>query len=62
MPCAGVVGVQATGLLLQAGGPGSLAGWWQACAVAAGLCLAGSAYFAAAARGERLFGGETEAF
>ena len=56
---AGVVGVQATGWLLQVAGPASLAGWWRACSAAAALCLAGSAYFLAAARGERLFGGET---
>ena len=55
---AGVVGVQATGWLLQVAGPASLAGWWRACSAAAALCLAGSAYFLAAARGERLFGGE----
>jgi len=59
---AGVVGVQATGWLLQAAGPGSLAGWWRAYGAAAGLCVAGSAWFLAAARGERLFGSDAEAY
>ncbi len=57
-----MVGVQATGWLLQAAGPGSLAGWWRAYGAAAGLCVAGSAWFLAAARGERLFGSDAEAY
>lgn len=56
---AGVVGVAATGVLLEsAGGAGVLAGWYAALAVAASLCLAGSFAFLWHARGERLFGGD----
>ncbi|KAL6781916.1 PHT4B [Auxenochlorella protothecoides x Auxenochlorella symbiontica] len=56
---AGVIGVAATGVLLEgAGGAGVLAGWYAALAVAASLCLAGSLIFLWHARGERLFGGD----
>ncbi|PSC75289.1 putative anion transporter 5 [Micractinium conductrix] len=56
---AGVVGVAATGYMLQwAGGADHAAGWYQAFAAAAAQCLAGSLVFAAAARGDRLFGGD----
>lgn len=59
---AGVVGVAATGYLLQwAGGADRPAGWYRACAAAAVQCLGGSAVFLAAARGERLFGGDAAA-
>lgn len=58
----GVVGVAVTGYLLQwAGGADRPAGWYQACAAAAVQCLAASAIFIAAARGERLFGGDAAA-
>lgn len=58
----GVVGVAVTGYLLQwAGGADKAAGWYQACAAAAVQCLAGSLVFLAAARGERLFGGDAAA-
>lgn len=60
---AGVVGVAATGALLQAGGGAEqLAGWYQAVGLAAVLCVLGSGVFLAYARGERLFGGDTADF
>lgn len=59
---AGVVGVAATGYLLQwAGGAEQLAGWYQAFAIAALQCVGASLVFLAAARGERLFGGDATA-
>ena len=47
--------------LQWAGGADRPAGWYQACAAAAAQCLAGSFVFLAAARGERLFGGDAAA-
>lgn len=59
---AGVVGVAATGQLLErAGGADRRAGWYAACAVAAAQCVLGSAVFLALARGDRLFGGDVAA-
>ena len=52
---AGVVGLPATGYLLQAaGGASNPAGWRNACGVASALCVAGSAVFVAFGRGHRL--------
>ena len=52
-----------TGHLLQwAGGAGAVAGWYQAFALSAALCVAGSFVFLGFARGERLFGGDTTDF
>ena len=60
---AGVVGVSATGYLLQwGGGADHAAGWYQAFAAAALQTLGGSLVFLAAARGERLFGGDASDF
>jgi len=53
---AGVVGVAATGLILErAGGAGVRAGWYAAHAVSALVCTGAAAGFALFARGERLF-------
>lgn len=58
-----MVGVATTGYLLQwAGGADRPAGWYQAFAVAAVQCVAGSLVFLAAARGDRLFGGDAADF
>jgi dipeptide/tripeptide permease len=58
-----VVGVVATGYLLQgAGGAGAAAGWYAAFGTSAALCLAGSFVFLLCARGERLFGGDAADF
>ena len=58
----GVVGVPATGYLLQwAGGADKPAGWWEALSTTALQCVAASFVFLSAARGERLFGGDTGA-
>ena len=59
----GVIGVAATGYLLQrAGGAEQAAGWTHALALCAGQCVAGSFVFLLAARGDRLFGADTSAF
>jgi ACS family sodium-dependent inorganic phosphate cotransporter len=59
---AGVVGVAATGYMLQwAGGAENVDGWHRAFAAAAVQCGVGSVVFVWFARGERLFGGDTEA-
>lgn len=56
---AGIVGVAATGFLLdRAGGAGVVAGWDQAVLVSALTCLLGLGAFAGFARGERLFGAD----
>lgn len=58
----GVVGVPATGFLLQyAGGADKTAGWTEAMGAAALQCVASSLVFLSAARGERLFGGDAAA-
>jgi len=60
---AGVIGVAATGRLLQAaGGAEQRAGWYNAVGLAAAQCVLGSGVFLAYARGERLFGGDTADF
>lgn len=60
---AGVVGVAATGFLLQwGGGAEHLSGWYRAFAAASLQCLAGSAVFLLFARGERLFGSDAADF
>ena len=53
---AGVIGVSATGALLQAAGDDARAGWRVACGVAAATVAVAGVMFAACARGERLFG------
>ena len=57
----GVVGVALTGWMIEHAGQGSLAGWWQAFSTAALMCVAGSAFFLAFARGDRIFG-DTDQF
>jgi hypothetical protein len=57
-----VVGVSATGYLLQwSGGAEAAVGWYRAFAAAAAQCLFGSLVFLAFARGERLFGSDAAA-
>ena len=52
----GVIGVAVTGAILESkGGSSYPAGWIQAFAVAALLCLAGNIFFVRSAKGERLF-------
>lgn len=59
---AGMIGVAATGELLQwGGGAGERAGWRLAFLVAAVQCVAGSFVFMKWARGDRLFGGDAAA-
>ena len=53
---AGVIGVSATGALLQAAGDDARAGWRAACGLAAATVVGAGVLFAACARGERLFG------
>jgi hypothetical protein len=56
-----VIGVAATGHLLEgAGGAGEVAGWRSAMGLCSCVCLAGAAVFIGWARGERLFGADTE--
>lgn len=58
---AGVVGVSATGFVLQHGGGADVAaGWYAALAIAAGLCVLGNVVFLRYARGERVFGGDAQ--
>jgi len=52
----GVIGVAVTGQILDAaGGAANKAGWFQAHALAAGICVKAAMFFAMFARGERLF-------
>lgn len=51
---AGVVGVAATGWMIENAGQG-LRGWWHAFSTSAFLCTAGSFVFLACAAGERIF-------
>ena len=56
----GVVGVAATGRLLEwSGGADKVWGWYQALALAAVQCVGGSIAFVAFGRGDRLFGGDS---
>ncbi|KAL3151824.1 hypothetical protein ABBQ38_012791 [Trebouxia sp. C0009 RCD-2024] len=58
---AGVIGVSVTGLLLESNaGQDISSGWWQAFAACAVQCVAGSAVFVIAAKGNRLFGNDTD--
>ena len=57
---AGVVGVAATGWMIEHAGLG-LRGWWQAFSTAAALCMSGSVVFLACAQGDRIFG-DTDQF
>ena len=59
---AGVIGVAATGLLLNTATENvdASSGWWQAFATCAVLCTAGSSIFVMFARGDRLFGSEND--
>ncbi len=57
---AGVIGVAATGWMVEKGGAGLL-GWYQAFSIAALLCVASSLYFLLFAAGEKIFG-ETDQF
>jgi ACS family sodium-dependent inorganic phosphate cotransporter len=57
---AGVVGVSATGWMLQAAGDDARRGWRAACGVAAAAVAGAGALFAVCARGERLFGETVE--
>lgn len=57
---AGVIGVAATGWMVEKAGTGLL-GWYQAFSIAALLCVASSLYFLAFAAGEKIFG-ETDQF
>ncbi|CAI5464047.1 unnamed protein product [Closterium sp. Yama58-4] len=52
---AGIVGVAATGLILQAWASDIEFGWWLAFVTPAGLCVLSAAIFCAFATGERLF-------
>ncbi|CAI5976023.1 unnamed protein product [Closterium sp. NIES-64] len=52
---AGIVGVAATGLILQAWATDIEFGWWLAFVTPAGLCVLSAAIFCAFATGERLF-------
>ncbi|CAI7768178.1 unnamed protein product [Closterium sp. NIES-53] len=52
---AGIVGVAATGLILQAWATDIEFGWWVAFVTPAGLCVLSAAIFCAFATGERLF-------
>ncbi len=53
---AGVVGVQLTGIILDAnGGAGELGGWYAAHLVAAVICITAMVVFNAMARGDRQF-------
>lgn len=56
----GVIGVAATGWMVEKAGAGLL-GWYQAFSIAAMLCVASSLHFLAFASGDRLFG-ETDQF
>ena len=57
----GVIGVAVTGLLLNASTDQDVStGWWQALAACAVQCMAGSAVFIIAAKGNRLFGSDTD--
>ena len=59
----GVIGVAATGRILQAaGGADAAAGWQRAFLLAAVQCVLGSLVFLTCARGERLFGADTTDF
>jgi ACS family sodium-dependent inorganic phosphate cotransporter len=52
----GVIGVAATGWMLQrAGGAGESGGWWAAHGVAAAGCVAAAAVFQVFARGDKMF-------
>lgn len=58
---AGVIGVSVTGRLLESNsGQDISSGWWQAFAACAVQCMAGSAVFVIAAKGNRLFGSDTD--
>ncbi len=57
---AGVVGVAATGWMVEGAGEG-LVGWYQAFTTAALLCCGSSFFFLAFASGDRIFG-ETDQF
>ena len=58
---AGVIGVAVTGILLDASSDQDISsGWWQAFAACAVQCMAGSAIFVIAAKGNRLFGSDTD--
>ena len=50
-----------TGILLDSSSDQDISsGWWQAFAACAVQCMAGSAIFVIAAKGHRLFGGDTD--
>lgn len=52
----------ATGVVLQHAGVENIAGWWQSLSLCSVLCVAGSLLFLSSARGERIFGGDSETF
>lgn len=59
----GVIGVAATGHILKwAGGAERALGWYQALTLCAVQCVAGSFFFIAFGRGDRLFGGDADDF
>ena len=57
--CEGVIGVAATGWMIE--GSNGLSGWWKAFFAASVLCVASSGIFLSCARGDRIFG-DTDAF
>ena len=58
---AGVIGVYVTGRVLEStSGQDISSGWWQAFAACAVQCMVGSAVFVIAAKGNRLFGSDTD--
>ena len=57
---AGVVGVALTGFLLDSAGASAIIGWWQAFAACAVQCLAGAVLFVVFAKGNRIFGSDTD--